>query len=1130
MRPEFEEQRRREAELKARVRRQSILAELGQRALVSTDLAVLRHEAASLVSQTLAVDYTHVFELAPETNTLLLRAAIGWPQEQINAFSLELHCDSDLSYTFQTQSPIIVEDFHSQSQFGRPALAGPVQVSGGMNIVIRGRRDKFGVLGVYTIRPRTFSEDEIDFLQTVANILGMAAERMQSETLVIRRNLQLLTLQSAGMTITSNLEIQYVLNTVTREMINLLDVEACIIYGWNEATDTISVLAVYHPDDWPAPPALDKRLALADYPLIRQVLRERLTLHTTADQTELTPVELEHMQAAGIDTLLMLPMIFQGRLVGLVEILDRGKRSFAEQEIVLAQLLANQAASAIENARLFKQSQTALEETGALYQVAHNLAQMDNEREMFELVLAEFLQHLNLRRGGVVIMNEARTSGTLRAYIGAEKFTESELQMPLAGSPLYEQVIETGEPLFIKDVLQNPFVSPARELLAKLGVKSLLLVPIVVRGAVIGLLVADAVDASREFTEREIALAGAMANQLGIAIENKRLQAETERHALQLTVLHELDRALASSLHLRDIYHAFAQHAVRLLPCTHMSITLLEDEEIRVNYVLDPSPDAGALAVGERLPRQGSAVGWVITQRQPLLRHNLAADTRFAEDETLVSRGVRSVMIIPLRVKGHVLGTWNIGRQQISAFGPEEMEIGQSMADQLAITIENARLYDEIHQYLEELHTLNMISQAINSTLDLQKILTIITEHTMRLVRVEAASVVLRDDARGDLWFAATSGGGSDALQGERLALGQGIVGWVVQHGDPALVPDVSHDPRFFKEIDRHSKFTTRSILCVPLQAKGQTIGAVEALNKEIGLFDQEDLRLLTSLVAPAATAIENARLFEQAQQEIAERQRAEAALEKERALLARRVAERTADLSAANAELARAARLKDEFLASMSHELRTPLTAILGLADVLKLEVYGPLTEKQIKSMNSIEESGRHLLDLINDILDLSKIEAGKLELDLAPLSIQAVCQSSLQFIKQSATKKQLGIFSTYDESVTTLVADERRLKQILVNLLSNAVKFTPDGGQIGLEVRDAPDRQMVNFVVWDTGIGIAQDDIRHLFQPFVQLDSRLARQYTGTGLGLALVRRMVEMHAGGISVESEVNRGTRF
>ncbi len=263
---------------------------------------------------------------------------------------------------------------------------------------------------------------------------------------------------------------------------------------------------------------------------------------------------------------------------------------------------------------------------------------------------------------------------------------------------------------------------------------------------------------------------------------------------------------------------------------------------------------------------------------------------------------------------------------------------------------------------------------------------------------------------------------------------------------------------------------------------------------------------------------------------DITERKQARAALEEERALLARRVEERTAELSAVNAELAGAARLKDEFLASMSHELRTPLNTILGMSEALEEQAYGPLNEEQRASLRIVEESGRHLLDLINDILDLSKIGAGKLELEIGPVPVGSICQASLGLIKQIAHQKQLQVSSAIDHAVTTILADGRRLKQILVNLLSNAVKFTPEGGSIGLEVVGDAEQQVVHFAVWDTGIGIRVENMGRLFQPFVQLDSRLAREYTGTGLGLALVYRMVEMHGGGIAVASDPGHGSRF
>jgi CheY-like chemotaxis protein len=234
--------------------------------------------------------------------------------------------------------------------------------------------------------------------------------------------------------------------------------------------------------------------------------------------------------------------------------------------------------------------------------------------------------------------------------------------------------------------------------------------------------------------------------------------------------------------------------------------------------------------------------------------------------------------------------------------------------------------------------------------------------------------------------------------------------------------------------------------------------------------------------------------------------------------------------LSAANAELARTAMLKDEFLASMSHELRTPLNAVLGLSEALQEEVYGPLNDRQRRSLHSIAESGRHLLELINDILDLAKIGAGKLELNVEPTSIEMLCQASLRLIKQIAHTKQLSVTVKIDPAVTLLNVDARRVKQVLVNLLSNAVKFTPKGGSIGLEVVGDTARQAVDLTVWDTGIGIAQEQMSQLFQPFVQLDSRLARQYEGTGLGLALVYRMVELHGGSITVTSEIGHGSRF
>lgn len=252
--------------------------------------------------------------------------------------------------------------------------------------------------------------------------------------------------------------------------------------------------------------------------------------------------------------------------------------------------------------------------------------------------------------------------------------------------------------------------------------------------------------------------------------------------------------------------------------------------------------------------------------------------------------------------------------------------------------------------------------------------------------------------------------------------------------------------------------------------------------------------------------------------------------LKQEQSRLAERVERRTRALNIANAELARAAKTKDMFLATMSHELRTPLTTIMGLTEMLQDQLYGPINSGQGRSLATIQESSRHLLTLINDILDVAKVESGKMVLKWDYLPVDQLAEASLRMVRQPAISKKHHLIQQIDPAVKLIHGDGRRLKQLLVNLLGNAIKFTPEGGTIGLEITTAGDNAGIELAVWDNGIGIEKEQQQHLFEPFVQLDNDSTRRYSGTGLGLTLVKRMAELHGGEVKVESTPGTGSRF
>jgi signal transduction histidine kinase len=472
----------------------------------------------------------------------------------------------------------------------------------------------------------------------------------------------------------------------------------------------------------------------------------------------------------------------------------------------------------------------------------------------------------------------------------------------------------------------------------------------------------------------------------------------------------------------------------------------------------------------------------------------------------LHSQNARSVLIVPMFQQNKVIGAINLSHRAVDAFTDAHVELLKTFADQAVIAIENARLFKELQartseltRSVEKLTALGDVSRALSATLDLDAILQTIVTRASQLAGTDACSVFEYDEATEAFHLRATNDLDEEVVTLARqtpIRKGEGVQGRMAVTLQPVQVPDIAEEDAYRGPLrDILLRTGTRAVLAVPMLRENELIGGLTVNKRTPGEFSPEVIELLKTFATQSALAIQNARLF-------------------------REIADKSAQLEAAS-------RHKSEFLANMSHELRTPLNAIIGFSEILAEKMFGDINEKQTEYLQDILESGRHLLSLINDILDLSKIEAGRMELELSEFDLPQAIENALVLVRERASRRGIRLGSTIDPGLATIGGDERKVKQVLLNLLSNALKFTPEGGQIdvGARLHD----QMVEVSVADTGIGIAPEDQAAVFEEFRQVGTA-DKKAEGTGLGLALSRKFIELHGGRIWVKSQLGAGSTF
>jgi signal transduction histidine kinase len=463
---------------------------------------------------------------------------------------------------------------------------------------------------------------------------------------------------------------------------------------------------------------------------------------------------------------------------------------------------------------------------------------------------------------------------------------------------------------------------------------------------------------------------------------------------------------------------------------------------------------------------------------------------------------------VPLLREGTPIGVIAIWREKVEPFTDKQIELVRTFADQAVIAIENVRLFQELQartrelsRSVEELKALGEVSRAVSSTLDLETVLDTIVARAVQLSGTAGGLVYEYDEATQEFHLRAAHHMEEELVEAVRAApirLGEGASGQAAALQAPVQVTDILDEREYAVTRLRPilARLGYRSFLAVPLLLEQRIMGTLTVWRQEPGSFSPEIANLLQTFATQSVLAIQNARLF-------------------------REIADKSRQLDAAS-------RHKSEFLANMSHELRTPLNAVIGFSEVLLERMFGEVNEKQTEYLQDILSSGQHLLSLINDILDLSKIEAGRLELELTKFYLPVALENALTLVRERATRHGIALDLAVDDRLGDFMGDERKIRQVLLNLLSNAVKFTPEGGRVS--VTAVPADASVEISVSDTGIGIAPEDQEAIFEEFRQAGSDEARKREGTGLGLTLAKKFVEMHGGRIWVESQVGKGSTF
>jgi PAS domain S-box-containing protein len=1103
-------------------------------------------------------------------------------------------------------------------------------------------RDKVvGVLDIEDEKPYAFEEEDVIFLETIADQLSIAIHNARLFQEAQARLQELSLLSRAGESLNKATSLEEVLNITLDAALSIAGIKEGSIVLVDRATDTLRLAVSRNvPEE-----------------IIQEFNNRRLPSSTgtfgivirTGEIFETEDAESDPRVVKGLfplkKELTNIPLKTEAGVIGIL-VLDT-LLTPSQKRLILA--LADVAAVAISRAMLFAERDRKIRELSALNEISQAISSTLDLEEIFSRLHESLSTVIDTTNFYVAFYDPQKDEISFPYYVDEGK--RRKVGSRKAGSGLTEYIIRTQEPLFLPNKVEERIKELEGAQLVGRKALSWLGVPLIVGDRAIGVMAVQSYERENAFDVTDLNFLVTVAGQAAVAIQNALLfQQEKKRREMALT-LREMGELLSSTLDLEAIVNGALDYLKRIVDYDTASLSLLEDNVLRI---------VAGRGFGEKMEEILKVTfdpekNIPFRRMKETLKPVLVADTREENilDKVAGVERIRSWIGAPLVYKGQVIGQLAVDKEIPGFFTPEDAEAVMIFAGQLAVAIQNARLYQEtvtlaqeleervrqrtaeLQQAMEELarerdmvETLYRITERLTATLDLDRILNEALRMLHEATGAPQGAIMLLDQT-GRLIYRAAFGRREPLPKGGKptpFAVGKGLAGWVIEKKQPVIIPDVTQDSRWIA-LPSESGMVRKSVLAAPLLLGEEALGAILLFHPETNYFTEDHLKLVSAAAAQVAQAINNAELYrlitdqanklgDMLQEQAAEAYRIQTILssitdgilvldEKNTILMLNPSAEemfglrgaplaerplrdivsvasdedrnfvlsfytdllihsrklkepgetvsfrvegprRVLDVSLVMAPVGRGGamgtiavlrditreaevdRMKTEFISTVSHELRTPMTSIKGYTDLLFMGVAGPLTEQQKRFLTIIKNNADRLANLVSDVLDISRIESGRVRLNLQAVSLKEVMDEITLAFEHRIREKGLNYTVDIPDDLPPLRADKDRLAQILTNLVGNACQYTPEGGSVLVTARAIGD--MVQIDVKDTGIGIAPEDLPRIFDRFFRADHPMIRDTAGTGLGLSITKAFVEMHGGRIWVQSELGKGSTF